>query len=61
MAQFRSLDMEMGDSIRASPASCRWGLSSGNRHIIDSFEVFVREERIVAEPAAIQVNKIDLS
>jgi len=31
-----------------------------DRQIIDSFEVFVREEQIVAEPAAIDVNKIDL-
>jgi DNA polymerase III epsilon subunit-like protein len=31
-----------------------------DRQIIDSFEVFVREREIVAEPAAIEVNKIDL-
>lgn len=62
MAQFVVLDMEMGglDPCKHSVLSLG-AVIWHDRRILDSFEVFVREERIVAEPAAIAVNKIDIA
>lgn len=61
MARLVVLDMETGglDPCKHSVLSLG-ALIWQDRHIIDSFEVFIREEQIVAEPAAIAVNKIDL-
>jgi DNA polymerase-3 subunit epsilon len=55
------LDMEMGglDPCRHSVLSLG-AVIWHDRHITDSFEVFVRETEIVTEPAAMEVNKIDL-
>jgi DNA polymerase III epsilon subunit-like protein len=61
MARLVVLDMEMGglDPCKHSVLSLG-AVIWQDRRIIDSFEVFVREKEIVAEPAAIEVNKIDL-
>jgi DNA polymerase III subunit epsilon len=61
MARLVVFDMEMGglDPCKHSVLSLG-AVIWQDRRIIDSFEVFVREREIVAEPAAIEVNKIDL-
>jgi DNA polymerase III subunit epsilon len=61
MARLVVFDMEMGglDPCKHSLLSLG-AVIWQDRQIIDSFEVFVREVEIVAEPAAMEVNKIDL-